>query len=127
MTTIIRTKLGFGIEINGELVADGFLNERSANRANKEAEAKYSRENDPDYLDFRAYNEAVAQVKFWKGLRSEIGETSSVEDIAATSADRAESLAQADSRIDFYAEEANKHLSGAKRWAKECRVELEIV
>lgn len=82
---------------------------------------------EPSDLDeFQAYNSAVKQVKFWLNLRSQVGETSAAEDVISAD-DYNSSISQANEKIAAYREEAEKHLSGARRWARECRIQLEEV
>lgn len=126
MTEIKKVDLGYAIVINGEVVQEGFVNERMAKKSVRDAERKYNLSHDPDYMDFTAYNSAVRQVKFWLNLRSQIGETAAPEDIISAY-DYNSSIAQANEKIATYRAEAEKHLSGARRWARECRIQLEEV
>ena len=124
MTEIRKSEMGFAIVINDEIIKDGFINERMAKKAVRDVERQYNLSHDPDYLDFTAYNSAVKQVKFWLNLRSQVGETSAAEDIISAD-DYNSSIAQANEKIAAYRAEAEKHLSGARRWARECRIKLE--
>lgn len=125
MTNVIKTDKGWAIEINGEIVENGFINERMAKRGVKDAERKYSLQNDPDYVDYKAYQDAMNQVKFWKKLRASIGDTMNPEDWVDTdSEDYINSMAEANEHIAQAEAEAEKHLAGAGRWARECRISL---
>lgn len=126
MTTIIikTNNMGYAIVIDGETVKTGFVSERDARRAARTEERKYALNHDPDYMDFTAYNSAVKQVKFWLNLRSQVGETAAPEDIISAD-DYNISMTQANNKIAAYKAEAEKHLSGARRWARECLVNLE--
>ena len=125
MTTIIKTNnMGYAIVIDGETVKTGFVSERDAKRAITSEERKYALNHDPDYMDFTAYNSAVKQVKFWLNLRSQVGETAAPEDVI-TADDYRSSMTQANDKIAAYKAEAEKHLSGARRWARECRINPE--
>ena len=123
MTEVVRTDMGFGIIINGEIVEDGFLNERSAKRAVRNAEFQYALTHDADYIEFNAYRSAMAQVKFWQDIRASVGETISPEDII-TMEDYEISVDEASKRIAVYQAEADKHYDGAKRWADSCRIAM---
>lgn len=123
MTEIKKGNLGFAIVINGEVVMDGFLSEGAAKRAVRDAERQYSLAHDPDYVDFMAYNAAMKQVKFWNNLRSQVGETAASEDVISAD-DYSNSISKANEKIAAYKAEAEKHLTGARRWARECNVEL---
>lgn len=126
MTRVVKTDRGYGIEINGEIVENGFLNERMAKRAVKHAETEYKLYNDPDFIEFNAYRDAMTQVKFWKELRASIGDTANPEDdwVDAESEDYINSMAEANERIAQAEAEAEKHLEGAKRWAEQSGISL---
>ncbi len=126
VTEIRKCEVGFCIVVNGEVVIDGFVNERAAKKSIRDAERQYSLSHNPDYLDFAAYNSAVKHIKFWLNLRSHVGETSVAEDVISVD-DYNSSIAQANEKIAAYREEAEKHLPGARRWARECRIQLEEV
>lgn len=118
-----RGDLGYEVVINGEIIESGFFNKREAQSFIPEAERRYALNNDPDYVDFRAYKAAKAQAKFWRDLRASVGETAAPEDVI-TKEDYESSVAEANVNIAKYEAIMNEHLEGAKRWARECRVEL---
>ena len=125
MTKVVKTDLGWGIEIDGQIVENGFLNERMAKRAVRNAEVDYRLHNDPDFIEFNAYRDAMTQVKFWKELRASIGDTANPEDwVDDQSEDYIKSMAEANERIAQAEAEAEKHLAGAKRWAEQSGISL---
>lgn len=116
MTNVVRTACGWGIEINGEIVEDGFLNERSAKRNAEAAERQYAlshdADHDADYVAFRAFQSAVEQAKHFAHLSASVGETASAEDIAADLSERE----IYDQKVREYLLEAEENYKGAKRW-----------
>lgn len=79
---------------------------------------------DPDMADYDAYNVAIRSAHYWAGLRAEVAETASAEDLAYTAQEADEERATYSARVDECLTRAWKHFTGARRFAYPERIEF---
>ena len=78
---------------------------------------------DPDQADYEAYNQAIASARYWASLSAEVGEEISAEAVA-DAIDCDGERAEYDAKVTEYLDIAEKHLAGARRWARPATIDF---